>query len=48
MKLVEATKEAIKWQFDKKRRNTQELKEGENMWLEAKNINLNKSSKKLD
>ena len=37
----------MKWQFDKKR-NLQELKAGDNMWLEAKNIYLNRPSKKLD
>ena len=33
-------KEVIKKQFDKKRRNSQELKTGDNMWLEVKNIYL--------
>jgi len=37
----------MKRQFDKKRGNPQELKVGENVWLEA-NIHLNKPSKKLD
>ena len=37
----------MKQQFDKKR-NLQELKAGDNMWLEAKNIYLNRPSKKLD
>ena len=40
-------KEAIKKQFNKKRRNLQELKVRDNMWLEAKNIQSN-CSKKLD
>ena len=31
-----------------KQRNPQELKEGDNMWLENKNIHLNRPSKKLD
>ena len=34
-------KEAIKKQFDKKRYNLQRLKVGNNMQLEAKNIQLN-------
>ena len=38
----------MKKQFDKKRRNLQELQEGENVWLEAKNIHSNRLSKKLD
>ena len=46
-KSIEIVKEAMKWQFDKKR-NLQELKAGDNMWLEAKNIYLNRPSKKLD
>ena len=41
-------KEAMKKQFDKKRRNPQRLKVGDNMWLEAKNIHLKQPSKKLD
>jgi len=45
---MELAKEAIKKQFDKKRRNPQRLKEGDNMWLEAKNVYLNQPSKKLD
>ena len=47
-KSIEITKEAMKKQFDKKRRNSQGLKEEDNVWLEAKNINLNLLSKKLD
>ena len=46
--LMDMAKEAMKKQFDKKRRNLQELKIGENMWLKAKNIHLNRSSKKLN
>ena len=38
----------MKRQFDKKRQNPQELKEGDNIWLEAKNVHLNKPLKKLD
>jgi len=33
-------KEAMKKQFDKKRYNLQGLKPEDNMWLEAKNIQL--------
>jgi len=47
-KLMEMAKEAIKKQFSKKRKNSQELKEKDNMWLEAKNIYLNQPSKKLN
>ena len=38
----------MKKQFDKKRRNPQRLKVGDNMWLENKNIQSNQPSKKLD
>ena len=38
----------MKKQLDKKRRNSQGLKEGENMWLKSKNIYSNRPSKKLD
>ena len=48
MKLIEAAKDTMKRQFNKKRRNPQELKTGDNMLLEAKNIHLNKPLKKLD
>ena len=37
-KLMEIAKEAIKKQFDKKRQNVQGLKLGDNIQLEAKNI----------
>ena len=47
-KAMEGAQETIKKQFDKKRRNPQGLQEGENIWLEAKNIHLNRLSKKLD
>ena len=47
-KLMEMAKKAIKKQFNKKRQNSQELKEKNNMWLEAKNIYLNQLSKKLN
>ena len=48
MKSMEIAKEAMKRQFDKKRQNIQELKTGDNVWLEAKNVHLNRPSKKLD
>ena len=38
----------MKRQFNKKRQNPQELKEENNIWLEAKNIHLNRPLKKLD
>ena len=38
----------MKRQFDKKRKNSQGLKVGNNIWLENKNIQLNWPSKKLD
>ena len=40
-KLMEMEKEAIKKQFNRKRQNLQELKAGDNVWLEAKNIQFN-------
>ena len=48
---VQAMEEAqknMKQQFDKKRRNPQGLKVGDHVWLENKNIQLNRPSKKLD
>jgi len=48
MKSVEAAKNTMKRQFDKKKRNPQGLKTGDNVWLEAKNIYLNRPSKKLN
>ena len=45
---MEIAKEAIKKQFNKKSWNLQELKVGDNVWLESKNIYSNKPSKKLD
>jgi len=38
----------MKNQFDKKRRSSQGLKAGDNMWLKSKNIHSNRPSKKLD
>jgi len=46
--LINMAKEAMKKQFNKKRRKPQGLKVGNNMWLEAKNIQLKRLSKKLD
>ena len=45
---MEIAKEAIKRQFNKKKRYPQELKARYNVWLEAKNIHSNKPSEKLD
>ena len=47
-KAIEETQKNMKRQSDKKRRNPQGLKVGDNMWLENKNIQLNRPSKKLD
>ena len=47
-KAMEEAQKNMKKQFDKKRRNPQELKVGEHVWLENKNIHLNRPSKKLD
>jgi len=40
-KAIEGTQKNMKKQFNKKRRNPQGLKVGNNMWLENKNIQLN-------
>ena len=48
MKSIEAAQKTMKKQFDKKQRNFQGLKVGDNMWLENKNIHSNRPSKKLD
>jgi len=45
---IEESQRNIKQQFDKKRRNPQGLKAGDHVWLENKNIHLNRSLKKLD
>jgi len=45
---MEEAQKKIKKQFDKKRRNPQGLKVGDNIWLENKNIHSNQPSKKLD
>ena len=45
---MEEAQKKMKKQFDKKRRNPQGLKVGDNVWLENKNIHSNQPSKKLD
>ena len=45
---MEESQKNKKRQFDKKRQNSQELKAGNHVWLENKNIQLNQPSKKLD
>ena len=47
-KAMDMAKEIMKRQFDKKRQNLQELKKGDDIWLEAKNIHSNRPSKKLN
>jgi len=47
-KAMEEAQKSMKKQFDKKRRNPQGLKVGNYVLLENKNIQLNRSSKKLD
>ena len=47
-KLIEKAQKNMKKQFNKKRKNPQGLKVGDNLWLESKNIYLNQLSKKLD
>ena len=48
IKSMKEAQENMKKQFDQKRRNPQGLKIGDNIWLENKNIYLNRPSKKLD
>jgi len=48
MKSMGEAQKNMKRQFDKKRRNPQGLKVRDNIWLENKNIYLNRLSKKLD
>ena len=45
---MEEAQKTMKRQFDKRRRNPQGLKVGDNVWLENKNIHSNQLSKKLD
>jgi len=40
-KAIEEAQKTIKRQFDKKRKNPQGLKVGDNVWLENKNIHSN-------
>ena len=47
-KAMEEAQKNMKREFNKKRWNPQGLKVGNNMWLENKNIQLNRPSKKLD
>ena len=47
-KSIKVAQKSMKKQFDKKKRNSQGLKIGDNIWLENKNIHLNRLSKKLD
>ena len=47
-KSMKEAQKNMKKQFDKKRRNPQGLKVGDNMWLENKNIQSNRLSMKLD
>ena len=45
---MEEAQKNMKRQFNKKRRNPQDLKVGNHVWLENKNIQSNRPSKKLD
>ena len=45
---MEETQKSMKQQFGKKRQNPQGLKAGNHVWLENKNIQSNRPSKKLD
>jgi len=45
---MEEAQKNMKKQFNKKRRNPQGLKVGDHVWLDNKNIHLNRPSKKLD
>ena len=45
---MEEAQKNMKQQFNKKRRNPQGLKAGDHVWLENKNIQSNRPSKKLD
>jgi len=47
-KAIDIAKETMKRQYNKKKWNIQRLKEGDNIWLEAKNIHPNRPLKKLD
>jgi len=43
---MEKTKEAIKKQFNKKRQNSQRLKQGDSVWLEVKKYPIESTLKK--
>ena len=45
---IEEAQKNMKRQFDKKKRNPQGLKVDDHVWLENKNIQSNRPSKKLD
>jgi len=45
---MEESQKNMKQQFDKKRQNPQGLKASDHVWLENKNIQSNRPSKKLD
>jgi len=45
---MKRSKKVMKKQFNKKRQNLWKLKQDNNIWLEAKNIQLKQPSKKLD
>ena len=47
-KSMKVAQKNIKKQYDKKQRNPQGFEVRDNMWLENKNIHLNRPSKKLD
>ena len=47
-KTMEEAQKNMKRQFDNKRQNPQRLKVGDNVWLENKNIQLNRPSEKLN
>jgi len=47
-KTMEEAQKNMKRQFDNKRQNPQRLKIGDNVWLENKNIQLNRPSEKLN
>ena len=45
---IEREKEAMKKQFDKKRKNPQELKQSNNVWLEAKKYPVKMTLKEVE
>ena len=48
IKSMEVAQKNMKKQYDKKQRNSQGLKVGDNVWLENKNIHLNKFLNRKD